>query len=87
MSQREYYQIIPGTINIDPPFELDELGEHPPLLRSVFRCECMYDDHVGDIPVIVESVSMDGIILVDDPVPVDVEYDTDATGDDDSTGG
>lgn len=39
MGLRESCDIIVGTLNLNPAFELDELGEHPPLLRSVLACE------------------------------------------------
>jgi len=41
-----HHNIIIGTLNIEPPFDLDELAEHPPLLRSVMRCECQYADTI-----------------------------------------
>lgn len=48
-SLRHRCGLITGTVMVDPPFELDELTEHPPLLRSVFRCEGQYSDTVGDL--------------------------------------
>jgi UTP-glucose-1-phosphate uridylyltransferase len=34
--------LIHGTVNIEESFQMDELAEHPPLLRSVFRVEGVY---------------------------------------------
>lgn len=41
-SLQGYYNIIKGTLDIAQPFHLDEVNEHPPLLRSIFKCECQY---------------------------------------------
>lgn len=48
------HNIIPGTLIVDPPFELDEVSEHPPLLRSVFRCEAQYSVALGTASLIQE---------------------------------
>ena len=41
------YDLIDGSININSPVMLDELDEHPPLLRNMFRAEAsFYDTHV-----------------------------------------
>lgn len=47
------YDILPSTLNIGSPYDMDELGEHPPLLRSCFRATAAYKDVVPgpDIPV------------------------------------
>ncbi len=46
------HDIISGTVNIEAPFMLDEVGEHPPLLRNVFKCEAAYYEviPVGGVP-------------------------------------
>ena len=36
------YGLIDGTVNIEPPFILDEINEHPPILRNVFKCEAAF---------------------------------------------
>ena len=58
--------IIQGTLNMNPPFELDELGEHPPLLRSILQCECQYSIVVSDGYNPVEDVQIEYPLLWDD---------------------
>lgn len=38
------HNLIDGSVNIDIPRMLDELSEHPPLLRNLFRAEASYYD-------------------------------------------
>ena len=45
---RERWGIIQGTLNVEPPFDLDDLSDHPPLLRSIMRCECQYSVCLGN---------------------------------------
>lgn len=59
MGLRERWNIIPGTLNIEPPFDLDDLSDHPPLLRSVIRCEAQYTMSLGDSNP-VESIDLSG---------------------------
>lgn len=57
---REKHRIIMGTLNLDPPFEMDEVSEHPPLLRSIFRCEAQYSEEVGEAIPVREVTVQDG---------------------------
>ena len=75
-----YYSlgIIQGSITVDPPFELDELTEHPPILRSILRCSCQYSDTVK-----LPYVPVEDVVIVDplsdedgdteETIPVDME--------------
>lgn len=38
------YNIENGSLNINPPYSLDELNEKPPLLRSIMYVEAEYSD-------------------------------------------
>lgn len=40
------HDILWGTVNVEPPFSMDELGETPPLLRNIFQCEAVYEDYI-----------------------------------------
>jgi hypothetical protein len=64
-SLRYLHNIIPGTLVVDPPFELDDLSDHPPLLRSIFRCSAQYSIPVGE-SFEVESVSMGDVELMEE---------------------
>jgi hypothetical protein len=56
---RERWSIIPGTLNVEPPFDLDDLSDHPPLLRSIIRCEAQYTMSLGECSP-VESINLEG---------------------------
>ncbi len=43
---QEKWGIMWGSLNVEPPFELDEINEKPPLLRNVFKCEATYLEEV-----------------------------------------
>jgi len=36
------HNIVNGSLMVEHPFELDEVSDHPPLLRSIFRCTADY---------------------------------------------
>lgn len=40
------HKLLKGSVNINPPFDLDEYDEERPILHSVFRCEGGYRDYV-----------------------------------------
>lgn len=52
----EKYYIVPGEIIVEPPFDMDEEQEHPPILRSVFSCNALFEE-----PVVEHGVSVDEI--------------------------
>lgn len=56
------HALIKGTVIIDPPFELDDLTDHPPLLRSIFRCEGQYSHTLGGV-VPLRSVTQGDVDL------------------------
>lgn len=64
-SLRYRHNIIPRTLVVDPPFELDEVADHPPLLRSILRCSAQYSVPVGE-SFEVESVNVGDVELEDD---------------------
>ena len=41
------YGLVNGTIVIEPPFDLDEVDKHPPLLRSVLVARAEYTETVS----------------------------------------
>lgn len=53
------HDLIDGTINIEPPMMMDELNEHPPLLRNLFRCTASYYDYYTTDGLLVEDVVED----------------------------
>ena len=75
-SLREKHGIIQGTLNVEPPFELDDLTDHPPLLRSILRCECQYSDvYTGEV-VPLQSINVEGVDLVEVSIPVELPHET-----------
>jgi len=42
--------ILHGSLNIEPPFAMDEVDQSPPLLRDVFMVQCIAEEkiNVGD---------------------------------------
>lgn len=57
------YGIIPGTINIELPFDLDINTEHPPVLRSVLRAKATYHECVRSIGEPDAEVGFDDITI------------------------
>ena len=49
------HELLFGTVVIEPPFFLDEVHEHPPLLRSVFRAESDYIELVSSMGEVAEG--------------------------------
>ena len=58
------HNLIKGTVNIEPPFDLDEYGEHPPLLRSIMRAEAEYIDVVATEVHRIREVNRDDIQIL-----------------------
>lgn len=56
------YGIVNGTIVIEPPFDLDDVDKHPPLLRSVLVASAEY----------IECVSSKGNTGLDHSYGIDV---------------
>ena len=65
------HDLVWDTINIEPPFQLDEHERHPPLLRSVFRCEAMYRDKYKVSDSVVREVTVD---IEDDDEEITINY-------------
>lgn len=65
-SLRYKYGIIQSSMNIDPPFDMDEIGEHPPLLRSIFRATAGYYDVVPGPEIPVQEIVIDDVEDNDD---------------------
>lgn len=42
------YGLCEETLIIEPPFYSDEINEHPPILHSIFKAECYYDELIFD---------------------------------------
>ncbi len=56
-----YYGIVPGEIILEPPFSMDEVDKHPPLLRSVFSASCLYEECILDYGESVEEFILSDI--------------------------
>ena len=55
-SLRAKHGIIDNTIRVESPFDMDEYDRHPPLLRSVIRCNAEYESVVSRAGVRVEEI-------------------------------
>ena len=64
----EYYGIVEGELIVEPPFTMDEPDRHPPLLRSVLRASCLYEECVRDYGESVEQFIIDDVTM-----PVDFD--------------
>ena len=53
------HDIIAGTLNIEPPFQLDELNEKPPILRNIFKCECSYYEFYNTDEIRINNIEFD----------------------------
>ena len=53
---------------VEPPFTMDEPDRHPPLLRSVLRASCLYEECVMDYGESVEQFIIDDVTI-----PVDFD--------------
>ena len=60
-SLQEKHHIIPGTMSIDPPFDMDDDTQHPPLLRSIIRAKADYFEPVLTHGVRVEEIQMGSV--------------------------
>lgn len=58
-SMTEKHGLIWGSTNIDPPTYMDERDRHPPLLRSMFRCETMYVERYEVTDTVITDIDMD----------------------------
>lgn len=58
-SMTDKYGLVWGSTNIDPPRYLDELERHPPLLRSMFRCETTYVERYEVEDTVISEINMD----------------------------
>ena len=60
------HNIVQGSLIVEHPFELDEVSDHPPLLRSIFRCTADYVIIKG-IPVPVKKVDIGEVDVIEHP--------------------
>lgn len=58
-SLTEKHGIVWGTVNIEPPFSLDEVEEVPPLLRSIFKCEASYIEEYHVPHTVITEITTD----------------------------
>ena len=56
--------LLKGSVNIDPPFDLDEYEEKQPILHSVFRCEGGYRDYVTLQGDPIEQIEYEDITII-----------------------
>lgn len=52
------YFLVPGEVIIEPPFDMDETDKHPPLLRSIFKCNALYEEPVLAHGITVEDFNI-----------------------------
>ena len=60
------HNIVHGSLMVEHPFELDEVSDHPPLLRSIFRCTADYVIIKG-MPVPVKKVDIGEVGVIERP--------------------
>jgi len=41
------HNLTDGTLDVEPPFYMDELDQNPPVLHSIFQCTCEYIEEYG----------------------------------------
>lgn len=58
------HNILHGGVNIEPPFDLDELGEKTPILHSVFRCNGAYREYVALPSIPIRRIQSDDDITI-----------------------
>lgn len=76
------HNIVMGSLMVEHPFELDEVSEHPPLLRSIFRCTADYVIIQG-ITTRVRRATLGDVEVIEHPM-----YETDDdSGEDDNNNG
>ena len=56
--------LMKGGLNIEPPFDLDEYQEKPPILHSVFRCHGAYREYVPIHGDRIEQIESDDINVI-----------------------
>ena len=47
-SLKQKHGVIDDTVTVLPPFTMDEMDKHPPLLRSILRCDGYYNELVRE---------------------------------------
>lgn len=66
--QSKYY-ITNGTLLFEPPFDMDEYDRNPPLLRSIIRCTCDYEEPVitvGNVEDMIDDITWGDVEIVTD---------------------